>query len=48
MLQKTHKLVHFDKERGLGLQRLISVDEIGSQEPQACHFTLLSIRFQCK
>lgn len=42
MLQKTHKLlhVHFDKEGGLGLQRVISVDEIGSQEPQACHFTL--------
>lgn len=33
MLQKPHKLVHvhFDKEGGLGLQRLISVDAIGSQ-----------------
>lgn len=42
MLQKRHKLVHvhFDKEGGLGQQRLISVDEIGSQEPQACHFAL--------
>lgn len=42
MFQKTHKLVHvhFDKEGGLGLQTIISLDAIGSQVTSGRSFCL--------